>query len=178
MDRNAWIAQLNVIHREALLNGRCLDSANRVGRNNVVPNGGASTRHFPRRDVEVESNGNQHCASRQNILTAVVVRRWYDDRVGGLQRPDLRSVIASRDIRLNIFSAARCSRQLGKIDIKQYKRRACYRSGIDYPFDEDGHVASDSDIAACIGQGTLSYERDATLDRSIRGRGRGLRLDG
>ena len=135
MPRISLIAQLNVIDREALLNGRCLDRANRVGCNNVVSNGGASTRHFPRRDVEVESNGNQHCASRQNILSTVVVRRWYDDRVGGLQRPDLRSVIASRDIRLKSFSAARCSRQLRKIDVKQYKRRACYRSGIDHPSD-------------------------------------------
>ena len=100
MPRIRLIAQLNVIDREALLNGRCLDRANRVGCNNVVSNGGRSTRHFPRRDVVVESNGHQHRTSRQRILTAVVVRHWYDDRVGRLQRPDLGSVIVSGDIRL------------------------------------------------------------------------------
>src|SRR6185369_8326297 len=117
MPRIRLIAQLNVIDREALLNGRCLDRANRVGCNNVVSNGGASTRHFPRRDVEAESNGNQHCASRQNILTAVVVRRWYDDHVGCLQLLDLRSLIASRDICLKSFSAARCTSKMRKIDV-------------------------------------------------------------
>src|SRR6185369_9041450 len=147
-------AQLNVIHREALLNRRCLDSANRVGCNNVVPNAEGSTCQFPRRDVEVEIGGQQHCASCQGILSAVVVRRWYDNRVGSLQRPDLGSVIVSGDVRLqSCFCATARSLHLGKIEVKQNNRRTCYRGGVYHPSASNDHVATDCDSAVWIGHG-------------------------
>src|SRR6185436_18357921 len=115
---------------EALLNGRCCDGANRLRANNVVPNTETSTRQLPRSDVEVESGGRQHCASRKGILGAVEVRYGYDHRIGRLERPDLRSMVVAGDIRLQRCFAAACSLHLREIKVKQYKRRSGLRGGV------------------------------------------------
>src|SRR5262245_51822066 len=99
------IAQLNLMQREALLwlhrlsRVSCSDSANRRSVNHIVPNADASTRQLPCINVEAETSGHQHGASRQFILSSgVEVWSRYDDCVGREKRPDLVSVIVSGDI--------------------------------------------------------------------------------
>ena len=98
---------------------------------NIVPNGDSSTRNLAGADVEVKSGGYQHCLSRQGTLSGVKVRTRNDDRVRSLQRSDLLSVVAARDISLQSrFCAPTRALQAGQIQVKQYKEIRMPRLGL------------------------------------------------
>ena len=146
----------------------CSKVANRLFGDNIVPNGDSSTRNLAGADVEVKSGGYQHCLSRQGTLSGVKVRTRNDDRVRSLQRSDLLSVVAARDISLQSrFCAPTRALQAGQIQVKQNERRARRRSGVYYSSSSNKHVASDCDRAVWITNTALRRNRDATLSVGI-----------
>src|ERR1044071_1860165 len=77
-------------------------------------------------------------------------------------------MITAGDIRLKIFSAARCSLQLRKIEI-QHDKRSLSSSVIYHLPTSNSDATFDINSAARIAHHAIGHNRDATVDSSSRG---------